>query len=61
VEALAAQGGLDLPRDQAAVVLDRVRGDGLVARGAPLDPEVKQLPKGLEPGAGMLPVRNFRP
>src|SRR6266508_5976428 len=35
VKALAPQGRLDLLRDQAAVVLHRVRRDGLVARGAP--------------------------
>jgi hypothetical protein len=56
VEAFAAQGGLDLLGDQAAVVLDRVGGDGLVAGGAPLDPQVNQLAEGLNPGAGVLPV-----
>jgi hypothetical protein len=40
MQALAAQGRLNLLGDQAAVVLDGVRGDGLVAGGAPLDPEV---------------------
>jgi hypothetical protein len=56
VEALAAQGGLDLLGDQGAVVLHRVGGDGLVAGGAPLDPQVDQLAEGLDPGAGVLPV-----
>jgi hypothetical protein len=56
VQALAAQGGLDLLGDQAAVVLHRVRGDGLVAGDAPLDPQVTQLAKGPDPGAGVLPV-----
>jgi hypothetical protein len=56
VQALAAQGRLDLLGDQAAVVLHRVRRDRLVARHAPLDPQVNQLAKGLEPGAGVLPV-----
>jgi hypothetical protein len=44
VQALAAQGRLDLLGDEAAVVLDGVRGDGLVTGGATLDPEVEQLP-----------------
>jgi hypothetical protein len=42
----AAQGGLDLLCDQAAVVLNGVRRDGLVAGGAPFNPEVNQLTEG---------------
>jgi hypothetical protein len=56
VQALAAQRWLDLLGDQAAVVLQRVRRDRLVARSAPLDPQVDRLAKGLQAGAGVLPV-----
>jgi hypothetical protein len=59
VQALAAQGGLDLLGDQAAVVLHRVRRDGLVAGDATLDPQVNQLAEGLEPCPGVLPVRHL--
>jgi hypothetical protein len=34
-------------------------GDGLVAGGAPLDPQVEQLPEGLDPRAGVLPIRDL--
>jgi hypothetical protein len=59
VQAFAAQGGFDLLGDEAAIVLDGVGGDGLVAGGASLEPQVKQLAKGLEPGAGVLAVRDL--
>jgi hypothetical protein len=61
VQAFAAQGGLDLLGDQAAVVLDRIWRDGLVACGAPLDPEVEQLPEGLDARSGVLSVRDLDP
>jgi hypothetical protein len=59
VQTLAAQGGLDLLGDQAAVVLDGIGRDGLVAGRATLDPEVEQLSEGLDARAGVLAICDF--
>jgi hypothetical protein len=61
VQPLAAQRGLDLVGDQAAVVFQRMRGDRLVARGAPFDPQVDQLAESLQARSGVLAIGDLGP